>query len=222
MALASAAGPSHVHLRPRDAKAMPIPKGCRSAAQGACARQRRVDVRVSSKGRRRRSARRLFQYVSVVNGRRHLGTPRHRRPYRTKRRPWDQAVVTAERCPKKSRVAAAGSSVPRSLCGHIRQQLLQFARLVHLAHDVRAADEFAVDVELRNRRPVGVVLDALADVGIGEDVDGKERFRRRRPSASAPPRWRTRIAETAACPSCRARRGGWLPARESCPGCSCS
>ena len=56
------------------------------------------------------------------------------------------------------RTAAAGSG------RLLREQLLQLARLVHLAQDVAAADEFAVDVELRNRRPVGVFLDALADL----------------------------------------------------------
>src|ERR1043166_1188613 len=50
------------------------------------------------------------------------------------------------------------------------QQLLQLARLVHLAHDVGAPDEFAVDVELRNGRPVGEFLDALADLRVGEHV----------------------------------------------------
>jgi hypothetical protein len=49
---------------------------------------------------------------------------------------------------------------------------LQLARLVHLHHDVRAADEFAVDVELRDGRPVGEVLDALADLLILQHVDG--------------------------------------------------
>src|SRR5574340_407223 len=55
-----------------------------------------------------------------------------------------------------------------------REQLLQFARLVHLHHDVRAADELALDVELRDRRPVGVFLDALADRLVVEDVDRLE------------------------------------------------
>ena len=36
--------------------------------------------------------------------------------------------------------------------------------------DVAAADEFTVDVELRNRRPVRVLLDALADVRILQHV----------------------------------------------------
>ena len=36
--------------------------------------------------------------------------------------------------------------------------------LEHLAGDVAAADEFALDVELGNRRPVGVFLDPLTNV----------------------------------------------------------
>src|SRR6185437_13117873 len=55
----------------------------------------------------------------------------------------------------------------------LRQQLLQLARLVHLAHDVAAADEFAVDVKLRDRRPVGELLDAIADFRVLQHVDRK-------------------------------------------------
>src|ERR1700674_47416 len=36
--------------------------------------------------------------------------------------------------------------------------------LEHLADDVAAADELALDVELRDRRPVGVGLDAVAQI----------------------------------------------------------
>src|SRR5690606_10150271 len=42
--------------------------------------------------------------------------------------------------------------------------LLEFARLEHLAHDVTAADEFALDVELRDGRPVRILLDALTQL----------------------------------------------------------
>src|SRR5690606_39014601 len=42
--------------------------------------------------------------------------------------------------------------------------LLQLARFVHLHHDVRATDEFALDVQLGNGGPVAVVLDALANL----------------------------------------------------------
>src|SRR5712691_9822623 len=44
------------------------------------------------------------------------------------------------------------------------QQALQFARLKHFADDVAAADEFALDVELRDRGPIGIGLDALPQI----------------------------------------------------------
>src|SRR5450830_29380 len=59
------------------------------------------------------------------------------------------------------------------LCGRSGiQQGFQFARLKHLVHDVRTADEFAFDVQLRNGRPVRVVLDALTHFRIFQHVDG--------------------------------------------------
>src|SRR5262252_665260 len=67
----------------------------------------------------------------------------------------------------RGRAALTGS-------GGRAQRLLQLARLVHLHHDVRAADELAVDVELRDGGPVGIFLDALADALVLEDVDGLE------------------------------------------------
>ena len=48
---------------------------------------------------------------------------------------------------------------------------LQFARLEHFAHDVATAEEFALHIELRNGRPVGIVLDTLTDIGVGKHVD---------------------------------------------------
>src|SRR5690554_2766258 len=50
-------------------------------------------------------------------------------------------------------------------------ELLKLARLEHLAHNVAAADKFALHVKLGNRRPVGIFLDALADLVGGQDVD---------------------------------------------------
>src|SRR5258705_5192652 len=41
------------------------------------------------------------------------------------------------------------------------EQLLQLTGLEHFAHDVASADEFALDVELRDRGPVGVDLDDI-------------------------------------------------------------
>ena len=55
------------------------------------------------------------------------------------------------------------------------QHRRQFARLEHLAGDVGAADELALDVELRDRRPVGEFLDSLTDFGVLEDVDADHR-----------------------------------------------
>src|SRR5687768_9997116 len=50
-------------------------------------------------------------------------------------------------------------------------QLFELAAFEHLHHDVRPADELALDVQLGHRRPVAVMLDALADLGVLEHVD---------------------------------------------------
>src|SRR5450631_4214671 len=47
----------------------------------------------------------------------------------------------------------------------VLERLLQFAGLEHLAHDVAAADELALHVELWDGRPVGIGLDAVPQVG---------------------------------------------------------
>src|SRR3546814_12097078 len=49
-------------------------------------------------------------------------------------------------------------------------QLMQFAGFPHLHHDVGAADELALHIELRDRRPVGIVLDALTDFHVLQHV----------------------------------------------------
>src|SRR5690606_19158355 len=49
---------------------------------------------------------------------------------------------------------------------------LQLARLKHLAHDIAATDEFALDVKLGNGWPVGIVLDALAEIVAFQNVGG--------------------------------------------------
>src|SRR5262249_23047049 len=48
------------------------------------------------------------------------------------------------------------------------------AGLEHLADDVAAADELALDVELRDGRPLAEVLDALAQLRVDQDVDAVE------------------------------------------------
>src|SRR5690606_6515921 len=49
--------------------------------------------------------------------------------------------------------------------------VVKLTGLEHLAYDVASADELALDVELRDRRPAGIFLDALAQLVGGEDVD---------------------------------------------------
>src|SRR5262245_30558643 len=49
--------------------------------------------------------------------------------------------------------------------------LLELSGRVQLGHDVAAAEELAVHVELRDGGPGGVFLDALAHVGRAQDVD---------------------------------------------------
>src|SRR5690242_10098123 len=50
------------------------------------------------------------------------------------------------------------------------ERLLQLAGLVHLHDDVAAADELAVDEQLRDRRPVGKCRELLPNPRIREDV----------------------------------------------------
>ncbi len=58
--------------------------------------------------------------------------------------------------------AEAAALIEHALVG---EQLLQFAGLEHLADDIAAADELALDVKLRNGRPVRIGLDAVTQVG---------------------------------------------------------
>ena len=46
----------------------------------------------------------------------------------------------------------------------VRQMRREFARLEHFPDNVAAAKELAFDVKLRDRRPVGKILDSLADL----------------------------------------------------------
>ncbi len=50
----------------------------------------------------------------------------------------------------------------------------ELSALVEFSDDVASPDELAVHVELRNGRPVRVLLDLLSNAGIGEDVEGLE------------------------------------------------
>src|SRR5688572_19650450 len=88
----------------------------------------------------------------------HAGAGNELRP-RAARRAQDEAGV---------RRRASGGLYGNAL---LVEEGLQFAGLEHLAHDVAAADELALHVELRDRRPVRVVLYPLAQIGGGEHVD---------------------------------------------------
>src|SRR5437762_12270581 len=66
----------------------------------------------------------------------------------------------------------------RLLLERLLHDALQFAALVQLADDVAAADELAVHVDLRDRRPVGEALDRVALPGRAQNVDRVERDRK--------------------------------------------
>src|SRR5215216_6223516 len=53
----------------------------------------------------------------------------------------------------------------------VGEHLLKLARLEHLGDNVAAADELALDIKLRDRRPIGIGLDALAQLVAFENVD---------------------------------------------------
>src|SRR5262245_40143863 len=78
---------------------------------------------------------------------------------------------------KKGRPPVASTSWPLRgllLDAFAGQEVAQLAGARHLAHDVAAADEFALHIELRDGRPLGEILDPLADGGIGQHVHAFE------------------------------------------------
>lgn len=54
------------------------------------------------------------------------------------------------------------------------KQLRQITVLMHRDQNIRSTNKLLRDVELRNRRPVGVLLDTLTQLRIFEDVEGGE------------------------------------------------
>src|SRR3974390_1074141 len=79
--------------------------------------------------------------------------------------------------PARQRHAAAKSAKAsggrRRLHGDafVLEQGLQLARLEHFADDVAAADEFALEVKLRDGWPVGIGLDPLTQLVVFEHVE---------------------------------------------------
>src|SRR5690606_1448345 len=87
---------------------------------------------------------------------------------RRKPRPGTGASATSPARPPARAAAGRASGGGAHLDAAGLQQLLQLAGLEHLADDVAAADELALNVELGDRRPAREVLDALAQAGILE------------------------------------------------------
>src|SRR5690606_15198151 len=81
-------------------------------------------------------------------------------------------TASARTRPSATACSAPGSWTRISEPDSATDERCKLPPLVHLAHDVAAADELSVDVDLGDGRPVGVGLDALADLRIGEDVHG--------------------------------------------------
>src|SRR5207245_321536 len=55
------------------------------------------------------------------------------------------------------------------------QRPLELAAPLELLDDVCAADQLAADEDLRDRRPARERREVLADLGVGQDVDGRHR-----------------------------------------------
>ena len=58
----------------------------------------------------------------------------------------------------------------------VMDELMQLARLEHLSHDVAAAHEFALHIQLGNCWPVGKGLDAVANTHVVQNVHVLERY----------------------------------------------
>src|SRR5579872_1568695 len=69
-----------------------------------------------------------------------------------------------------------GSGFGLVLDALVGEQRLELARLEHLGDDVAAANELALHIELRHRRPLRELLDALAQLVILEHVRRLERY----------------------------------------------
>ena len=47
---------------------------------------------------------------------------------------------------------------------------------MQFVNDVTASDEFSIDINLGNGRPIGILLDPIPDGRVGQDVHGLERI----------------------------------------------
>ena len=67
-----------------------------------------------------------------------------------------------------------GALVAIALAQCVCELALELAGRGQLLDDVRAADELALDEDLRDRRPAGQARQFLAETWVGEDVDGRD------------------------------------------------
>src|SRR5260221_5618914 len=68
----------------------------------------------------------------------------------------------------------ASPSLLRGDCNHLLHHPQQLATPVHVHHNVAATHQFALNVELRDRRPIRIGLECLAKLWILEDIDMRE------------------------------------------------
>src|SRR5204863_606917 len=81
---------------------------------------------------------------------------------------------------RKRLVAPSGDAYYSFLGAAVGPELLlelplQLARSLELLDDVRAADQLAANKDLRDRRPARERRQLLADLRVGQDVDGSHR-----------------------------------------------
>src|SRR5579871_4012595 len=90
--------------------------------------------------------------------------PTRSRSYTVTSKPSSRSARAAERPTTPAPTTAARS-------GSRRHHLRELARLVELGDDVAAADELAVDEELRDGGPARMRRQLLADARVGQDVE---------------------------------------------------
>src|SRR5712675_2028126 len=85
-------------------------------------------------------------------------------------------LSSVSRCPGSLQARRHGQSAVDGSGLHAtsRQEFREFARLIHLADNIAAADKFAFDIELRHRRPIRERLYPLAQRRIAEHVNTLE------------------------------------------------
>src|SRR3989442_12881815 len=99
--------------------------------------------------------------------------PRAAPPKLPRQRVW---TLVAPPRPERPAPVAEHTTTTILVLERLLHDALQFAALVQLADDVAAADELAVHVDLRDRRPVGEALDRVALLGRAQNVDRVERL----------------------------------------------